>query len=382
MRSTYYEIPGGMAGTDETVRHMHRLLKEGLKSNVIRILALDILRRSGIEARDWAGEVEAVYNWVADNIRYTRDPYKLEYIQSPEVVVRTKAGDCDDLSVLLAALLQVLGHKTRFKVIASRDPGEMNHVYVQVDVGGKWISLDPTVPGAPLGWESPIILNEKTYNLEGELYTQDYIEGLGAAPARGDVTVPAEIYMPQFEKAFRSELKESLARRQVSRPELETQLKYLMSPQGSEEMSPVHLEPAIKVISEAIRYIDATPEYSQSVTMRGLAGLDDLGFNLFKSIKKAVKGALPIVAGFIPGVGPLLQKGVTALTAGKGKAPAPAAAIVVKNPPSASATAPTVKINPPGASKPWYTNPLVIGGGVAAIAALIVLPRFLGGRRG
>jgi hypothetical protein len=243
------------------------------------------------------------------------------------------------------------------------------------------------VPGAPLGWESPIILNQKTYNLEGELYTQDYIEGLDAPAVRSGaaMSIPSNVYMPEFEKAFRSELKEALAQRQVSRAELETQLRYLMSPQGSQEMSPVHLEPAIKVISEAIRYIEATPGYSQNVTIRGLAGLDDLGFNLFKSIKKAVSKVLPIAAGFVPGVGPLLQKGVQAFTAGKGKAAAPAMAtppIVVQNPPGTPADVPSVKINLPGASKPWYSNPLIIGGGIAAVAAVTILPKILGGRRG
>jgi len=394
MRVSVREIPSGVAGTDATVAEMNRLVQEGLRSGQVRFTALEIIEQAGIEARDWAGEIQAVFDWVTENIRYTKDPYELETVHSPDAILELRAGDCDDQSIILAALLQSLGHKTRFKVIASRNARVFNHVYVEVYLDGEWIPLDATNPTPLVGWESPVILNSKTY--EGGKMYQDEIEGLGAArpggpaersPSKQVLVIPGEAMIPHVTATLRADMKALLEKRAVSRDELLTQLNYLTSAQAQTELSPVQIQPAIRVLSEAIRVIEQTPGYRQEITVAGLAGLDDLGWNLFKAIKKAVGKALPLAASFIPGVGPLISGAIS--MAQKPKAPGAAAApvaaaptIVISNPPNSPAGAPQVTMQPtsgPGGITKILSNPLYIGLAAAAVMGIFIVPKLLAG---
>jgi hypothetical protein len=55
-------------------------------------------------------ETEAVRLWVKCYADYRMDPYGVEYLQDPMVMLETQAGDCDDLSCLAGVLLINLGH--------------------------------------------------------------------------------------------------------------------------------------------------------------------------------------------------------------------------------------------------------------------------------
>ncbi len=90
----------------------------GAQSERIRALALAIVRDAGIAGKNYQAEVLAVHCWVQSTIRYTRDPVGQETVQTPEhTAFVNQAGDCDDFSVLEAALLGALGHPTRFITI-------------------------------------------------------------------------------------------------------------------------------------------------------------------------------------------------------------------------------------------------------------------------
>jgi len=389
------QIPDGVAGTDATVAEMNRLVQEGLRSGQVRFTALEIIQEAGVEARDWAGEIQAIFDWVTDNIRYTKDPYELETVHSPDAILELRAGDCDDQSIILAALLQSLGHKTRFKVIASRNAQVFNHVYIEVYLDGEWIPLDATNPTPLVGWESPVILNSKTYE-GGNMYRNE-IEGLAAAgpggpaersPAKKVIVIPGEAMIPHVTATLRAEMKTLLEKRAVSKNELMEQLRYLTSAQAQKELSPVQIQPAIRVLSEAIKVIDQTPGYKQEITVAGLAGLDDLGWNLFKALKKAVKVALPLAAAFIPGVGPLVSAGIVAAqSAGKPRSPGepPAPDIVIQNPPNSPAGAPQITMQPTSGSggiTKILSNPLYIGLAAAVVMGIFIVPRLLPAGRG
>lgn len=163
----YMVLSGGFAGTDQTVALMRQLTSGvyGSRSPKIRALAINILRSAGVPEKSYQAEMVALHNWVRDNIRYTRDVYGQETLAPPEeTAFNTKAGDCDDKSVLLAALLGAVGIPTRFKVLGVT-PEQYSHVYLQAQVGGQWVSLDPIMRDKPAGWEAPKHLRaiEKVY---------------------------------------------------------------------------------------------------------------------------------------------------------------------------------------------------------------------------
>lgn len=143
------EIPPGEPGTSSTLQLMRRLVTQYKRSSSIREAALSLLE--GVRPKDWRGEIEALFNYVRDHIRYTRDIRGLETLQIPPVTMDLAAGDCDDKSALLAALLESVGHPTRFVAVGYTTPGAYSHVYVETRYGSGWLPLDATMPH-PLGW--------------------------------------------------------------------------------------------------------------------------------------------------------------------------------------------------------------------------------------
>lgn len=135
---------------------MSGLVKRFRKDSGIRYLAVGLVH--DVTPKDFRGEVEAVFQFVQNNIRYTQDINEVETIQWPEHTLETASGDCDDMSTLLATLLESIGHPCRFCAVSFEVPGEYDHVLVQTKIGNVWVPLDPTEPN-PMGWQPPDILD-------------------------------------------------------------------------------------------------------------------------------------------------------------------------------------------------------------------------------
>lgn len=152
--SRIYTIPGGVAGVRATLAIMQKLTREGRKDPGVIAVAEQVIR--DCPANDTRCEIGKLFYWVKTKIRYMRDIRDVEKINTPERTLRVGTGDCDDMSVLLAALLEASGNKTKFLVVGL-ESGEYEHVFVQVRLGAGWLSLDPTVKQATLGWVPPNI---------------------------------------------------------------------------------------------------------------------------------------------------------------------------------------------------------------------------------
>lgn len=137
------------ARTRETLRLMRDLTRQYKAASLIRQTAIDLT--APLPPKAWADQVRAVFAYVRDAIRYTRDVRGIETLQTPDATMDIGAGDCDDKSVLLASLLESIGHPTRFVAVGYAAPGEFSHVYVQTRIGPRWISLDPTM-NVEAGW--------------------------------------------------------------------------------------------------------------------------------------------------------------------------------------------------------------------------------------
>lgn len=145
------DIPNGTAGSIATMRVMRQLVRDAIRdpSQKIREAALSILR--GVNS--FSDQARTIQQWVQQNIEYRRDPPDLELVQTPQVTLQLRAGDCDDQSVLTAALLQATGHPTQFVAVGfSGSP--LSHVLVQTLIGKDWVAAE-TIQPRSLGWMPP-----------------------------------------------------------------------------------------------------------------------------------------------------------------------------------------------------------------------------------
>lgn len=133
---------------------MGRLVKHGRQHPEIRRKALELTQSLG--QKETRAEIDAVFSFVRDGIRYVRDIHNVETLHYPEIVLEQGSGDCDDKAVLLASLLESIGHPTRFVALAFQ-PGQFSHVITDTRLGYKrWLPMDPT-ENVPPGWRPPNI---------------------------------------------------------------------------------------------------------------------------------------------------------------------------------------------------------------------------------
>ena len=146
--ATLKEIGDGSRGTLDTLKAMRALTRNGKSSLPVRQLAASLV--NGARQKDYAKELQIIHGYVRDRIRYVRDIRGVETLQIPEKTLEFGFGDCDDKSVLVASMLESIGHPTRFVAMGFRG-GEFQHVYVVTRLGNKWIGVECTEP-VGLGW--------------------------------------------------------------------------------------------------------------------------------------------------------------------------------------------------------------------------------------
>jgi len=141
---------------------MSSVVKDGKKQPIIRDKATSLIQ--GLSSKNYAGEIAKIFYFVRDRIRYTRDINGVETLHIPSQVLAQEHGDCDDKSVLLAALLESVGHRTRF-IALGFEQGRFSHVLTQTRIReDTWLSLDPTEQ-QPIGWFPPgVVARMVQYN--------------------------------------------------------------------------------------------------------------------------------------------------------------------------------------------------------------------------
>src|SRR5688500_10029527 len=112
-------IPRGNRGTHTTVAKMRGLIREGARDFYVRQHAIDVLLANGVPAKDYEAEIRSLFEWVQRNVRYTRDPFGVELLHSARRMIELRAGDCDDMSVVLGALVESVGHPVRIVLTGS-----------------------------------------------------------------------------------------------------------------------------------------------------------------------------------------------------------------------------------------------------------------------
>jgi hypothetical protein len=188
-----WTIGSGDGAIVKTIQHMKRLVlgSEGVGSPDVRIAALEAVHGSVKNLT----EIDFVLDWVKKHIEFRGE--NAETLQTPLVTLQVGAGDCDDHSTLIAAMLRSLGYNVQFKTVSTNaaDP-QFSHVYVVVQDKrtGQWKGLDSTVPQSFAGWEPPMITRARTFGLgrlgdDGDGTTDNYtaddaIDQIGAPIAQ------------------------------------------------------------------------------------------------------------------------------------------------------------------------------------------------------
>lgn len=163
----------GEQGTAQTIDLMRRLVDDALADQSFVRKAVDIVK--SVPAYDDYGELRALYDWVQQNIRFTKDPLTKEKLYPPQELLKIRAGDCDDISMLLGAFALALGYPARLITIAasSDHPDEFSHVYVEAEVppnSGNWIPLDAARVDAEFGVEPPVSYRKRAWSLTDNSY--------------------------------------------------------------------------------------------------------------------------------------------------------------------------------------------------------------------
>jgi hypothetical protein len=162
-------IPSGYAGTRQTSAHVARLIREGASDFYVRQKAIDILLARGVAPKDYVGEIDALFRWVQRNVRYTKDPFQVELLHAARRMLELRAGDCDDMTILLGSLVKSIGHPVRLVLTGpnARRRDLYSHIYLEAQHQGDWIPLDATMPFA-MGW-SPRAPVRLVLSIEEEL---------------------------------------------------------------------------------------------------------------------------------------------------------------------------------------------------------------------
>ncbi len=172
---TGYRAPllAGDQGTQQTVELMRRLVDEALADQDFVNTAVRIVKTA--PAYHDMGELQALYKWVKQNIRFTKDPVTKEKLYPPQQLLRIKAGDCDDISMLLGALLLAVGYPARLITISANpsQPNEFSHVYTEGEAppgSGNWIPMDAARVDAEFGVAPPNYFRKRAWSLTDNSY--------------------------------------------------------------------------------------------------------------------------------------------------------------------------------------------------------------------
>ncbi len=206
INAEYSNLPEGQdASVDTTVELMSEMAKGkwGARSPKIRALAINIINgvnpytgktvKPPVSNKDYFGMLEAIHNFVRDEVRYVKDPVGQETLSYPEeTLLNSRAGDCDDLTIAEMALLGSLGLRS-YPVVIGTVPGHFSHVYLHAEIPpGKHRYADTTIAADPIMREWPLGKAAPDDKVKIKR-TYPQLAGLGTMALHGYARTPANL---------------------------------------------------------------------------------------------------------------------------------------------------------------------------------------------
>lgn len=182
----------GDAGVSQTVAKMRELIDQALRDPQIKALANNIVH--SVPPHDDMAEAMAVYQWVLSNIRFTKDPINKETLFPPSELLRNRAGDCDDFTMLIATLLMAIGINARAITVSapSEDTSQFSHIYPEAQIDGSWVPLDAARPDASFGTAPAMYYRMRAWSLTDSSY-QD-LNGINPRGSRQGALAGTKVY--------------------------------------------------------------------------------------------------------------------------------------------------------------------------------------------
>lgn len=158
----------------ERVAYVHEQMIQGTRDPEVYALARAVVaRKCGdtwcIPEKDHRGEMRALFDEVRSRCRYTLDPTDYDAFQTPRKSLELSAGDCDDETSLLGAMLRTVGINVRSRIVQTTGNTTWNHIYLmaQDPSNGEWLSLDLAAVGKPAFWEVPkqFIIRQRDFDV-------------------------------------------------------------------------------------------------------------------------------------------------------------------------------------------------------------------------
>jgi hypothetical protein len=150
------------------VRILVDLIEDGMRDQIVRQKAIEIVNAAGVMGHDEIGEVRAITKWVQTHMVYRKEPIGIEYFHTARRLLRdiengVSAGDCDDFVILGGSLLGALGYPVGALIVDSSGDGVFNHVMLVTktfspsrEFGDKWIPVELIYPEFELGQSVPV----------------------------------------------------------------------------------------------------------------------------------------------------------------------------------------------------------------------------------
>jgi transglutaminase-like putative cysteine protease len=131
------------AFTSETLKLMRQTVDDWSKVPVMVMAARDICRLA--RAVTPMDESRAIWGWVRAAVDYRLDPVDTQWIQDPfETMVVTRAGNCANMAILCATLLQAIGHPCSVAAIKWEGRDDFSHAVCIDKMTGSVV--DPVSP--------------------------------------------------------------------------------------------------------------------------------------------------------------------------------------------------------------------------------------------
>lgn len=131
-----YPQLGGTDGVKQTLGMMVTLVNQAIVNPFVRAQAAQSI--SGCPRGDRKAMCYALLTWVKRTVRYIPDPKGVEALHNPAMMAKAIAekrlvyGDCDDMSMYLAALLKSVGLSPSFRAVGYNG-NQYQHVYVHCE---------------------------------------------------------------------------------------------------------------------------------------------------------------------------------------------------------------------------------------------------------
>lgn len=144
-------IAYGDTGVRQTLDVMADIVNQTFLYPIVRLTTLDVVADCG--RLDELCHLQRIHDFVVENLQYILEGDEL--LQSPDYLLHNirsgekTYGDCDDGTMLIAAMAKSIGYAVRFVAISSTPGlgGAIQHVFAEVKMkSGQWVAIDFTEP--------------------------------------------------------------------------------------------------------------------------------------------------------------------------------------------------------------------------------------------